>query len=101
MPYELKHRTTKTVEKGTHFPLGATLTPEGVNFAIYSKNATEVFLMIRCRTSPGFRWTWIVPSGKMRTCGRFAISLMLVKMDPISALTACSSFSTPTSSHNG
>jgi isoamylase len=46
MPYELKHRTAKTVEKGTHFPLGATLTPEGVNFSIYSKNATEVFLLL-------------------------------------------------------
>jgi len=46
MSYELKHRTTKTIAKGTHFPLGATLTPDGVNFAIYSKNATEVFLLL-------------------------------------------------------
>src|SRR5262245_9069272 len=46
MPHELKQRTTKTVEKGKHFPLGATLTPEGVNFAIYSKNATEIFLLL-------------------------------------------------------
>src|SRR4029453_847993 len=29
-----------------HFPLGATLTPDGVNFALYSKNATEVFLLL-------------------------------------------------------
>jgi len=46
MPYELGHRTTKTVEKGAHFPLGATFTPEGMNFAIYSKNATEIFLLL-------------------------------------------------------
>ena len=46
MSYELKHRTAKTIAKGTHFPLGATLTPEGVNFSIYSKNATEVFLLL-------------------------------------------------------
>ena len=46
MPYELKHRTTKTVEKGRPFPLGATLTPDGVNFAVYSKHATEVFLLL-------------------------------------------------------
>ena len=46
MAYELKHRTTKTVEKGKHFPLGATLTPDGVNFALYSKHATEVFLLL-------------------------------------------------------
>jgi hypothetical protein len=35
MAYDLKHRTTKTVVKGSHFPLGATLTPGGGNFAIY------------------------------------------------------------------
>jgi isoamylase len=28
------------------FPLGAILTPDGVNFALYSKNATEVFLLL-------------------------------------------------------
>ena len=44
--YDLTHRTTKTVAKGSHFPLGATLVPGGVNFAIYSKHATEVFLLL-------------------------------------------------------
>ena len=29
-----------------NFPLGATLTPDGVNFALYSKNATQVFLLL-------------------------------------------------------
>jgi isoamylase len=46
MAYDLKHRTTKTICKGSYFPLGATLVPGGVNFAIYSKNATEVFLLL-------------------------------------------------------
>jgi len=46
MAYELKHRTRKTVTKGTHYPLGATLTPDGVNFAIYSQKATNVFLLL-------------------------------------------------------
>ena len=27
--YDLRHRTTKTVAKGSHFPLGATLAPAG------------------------------------------------------------------------
>ena len=46
MPYELKHRTTKTIEKGQYFPLGATLTGDGVNFAVYSQHAAEVFLLL-------------------------------------------------------
>ena len=43
---ELEHRTTKTLQKGNPFPLGATPCPEGVNFAIYSKHATDVFLLL-------------------------------------------------------
>ena len=46
MAYELKHRTTKAVEKGKNFPLGAALTPDGVNFAVYSQHAAEVFLLL-------------------------------------------------------
>jgi isoamylase len=46
MPYELKHRTTKTIEKGRYFPLGATLTADGANFAVYSQHAAEVFLLL-------------------------------------------------------
>ena len=42
----LRHRTTKTLQKGSYYPLGASLTPEGVNFALYSKHATEVFLLL-------------------------------------------------------
>ena len=42
----LEHRTTKTIERGRPFPLGATLSNGGVNFAVYSKHATEVFLLL-------------------------------------------------------
>ena len=34
------------VARGTPVPLGATLTPEGVNFALYSRHATEVELLL-------------------------------------------------------
>ena len=46
MPHELKHRTDKKISAGKYFPLGATLTEKGVNFAIYSQNAGEVFLLL-------------------------------------------------------
>jgi pullulanase/glycogen debranching enzyme len=46
MAYDLKHRTTKTVARGVNYPLGAALTSDGVNFAVYSKHATEVFLLL-------------------------------------------------------
>src|ERR1700704_116045 len=46
MAYELKHRTAKTVTAGDCFPLGATPTPGGVNFALYSRHAVEVFLLL-------------------------------------------------------
>ena len=42
----LEPRTTKTVESGSPFPLGATLVADGVNFALYSKQASEVFLLL-------------------------------------------------------
>jgi len=46
MANELKHRTQKFVTKGTTYPLGATLTPDGANFAVYSQKATGVFLLL-------------------------------------------------------
>jgi len=42
----LEPHTTKTVEPGSPFPLGATLVDGGVNFAIYSKQAAQVFLLL-------------------------------------------------------
>jgi len=43
---KLEHRTTKAIDKGSSFPLGATLLSNGVNFALYSKHASEVFLLL-------------------------------------------------------
>jgi isoamylase len=46
MGYELTHRTGLKVSPGRYYPLGATLQEEGVNFAIYSQHASEVFLLL-------------------------------------------------------
>jgi isoamylase len=42
----LESRTNRTVAKGSPFPLGATPVADGVNFAIYSKSASAVFLLL-------------------------------------------------------
>jgi isoamylase len=42
----LEHRTTRTVTKGAPFPIGATPVADGVNFAVYSRSAAEVFLLL-------------------------------------------------------
>jgi glycogen operon protein len=42
----LEHKTDKKISAGKYFPLGATLSEKGVNFAIYSQNASEVFLIL-------------------------------------------------------
>ena len=42
----LSHRTTRTVVKGREYPLGATVVDGGVNFALYSRNASAVFLLL-------------------------------------------------------
>jgi isoamylase len=42
----LQTKTNKTVAEGKFYPLGATLTPKGVNFTLYSKHAQEVFLLL-------------------------------------------------------
>jgi pullulanase/glycogen debranching enzyme len=41
----LDPRTTRKVTPGRFYPLGATLEPDGTNFALYSRNATDVFLL--------------------------------------------------------
>jgi isoamylase len=46
MPYELTHRTSRQLSPGKFYPLGATLQEDGVNFAIYSQYAQEVFLLL-------------------------------------------------------
>src|SRR5215510_5812513 len=39
----LKYRT---ISAGQYYPLGATVAADGVNFALYSQNASEVFLLL-------------------------------------------------------
>ncbi len=38
--------TKRRVDRGKFYPLGATREPGGVNFALYSKHATDVFLLL-------------------------------------------------------
>ena len=40
----LSHRTARTVVNARHYPLGAKFVDDGVNFALYSRNASAVFL---------------------------------------------------------
>lgn len=42
----LHHSTTKKISEGKHSPLGASIEKDGVNFAIFSKYADEVFLFL-------------------------------------------------------
>ena len=46
MAYILKPRTNKTISKGRYYPLGAAVGDGGVNFAIYSQYAQEMFLLL-------------------------------------------------------
>jgi glycogen operon protein len=46
MPTNLTPRTERTVLPGRTYPLGATPAGDGVNFAIFSQCATEVFLLL-------------------------------------------------------
>src|SRR5262249_60855062 len=46
MAYTLEHRTSRGVARGLPYPLGATLAGTGVNFALYSKHADDVFLLL-------------------------------------------------------
>jgi isoamylase len=46
MAYDLVHKTGRRISPGKFYPLGATLLDDGVNFAIYSQHAQEVFLLL-------------------------------------------------------
>jgi len=46
MLYDLMHKTNKKISNGRYYPLGATLNEDGVNFALYSQYASEVFLLL-------------------------------------------------------
>ena len=42
----LRTTTKRKVSDGHFYPLGATLAPDGVNFALYSRNASAVYLLL-------------------------------------------------------
>jgi isoamylase len=42
----IQHRTGRKLSQGSFYPCGATLTEEGVNFALFSQNAAEVYLLL-------------------------------------------------------
>lgn len=46
MPFPLSHQTNKKLSAGEPQPLGATIKKDGVNFAVYSKYAREIFLLL-------------------------------------------------------
>jgi glycogen operon protein len=46
MADDLRPRPRRVVRDGAFWPLGATLAPGGVNFALYSQDATEVLLLL-------------------------------------------------------
>jgi len=46
MNNELRHFTSKTISSGIHSPLGASITRHGVNFAVSSQYAEQVFLLL-------------------------------------------------------
>ncbi|MEW5755310.1 MAG: glycogen debranching protein GlgX [Pseudomonadota bacterium] len=46
MPSTLEHKTNKKVAPGKFYPLGASPMGDGVNFALYSQHAAEVFLLL-------------------------------------------------------
>lgn len=46
MKYELIHRTDKKISPGSDRPLGAVINKDGTNFALYSKYAKEVYLLL-------------------------------------------------------
>src|SRR5512139_1634207 len=46
MTTELRHATSRRISAGAFHPLGAAVREGGVNFALYSLHATEVFLLL-------------------------------------------------------
>ena len=42
----LSANSARIIREGKNYPLGATLTSEGVNFALYSQYARRVFLLL-------------------------------------------------------
>jgi len=53
MTTELRHATSRRISAGAFHPLGAAVRNGGVNFALYSLHATEVFLLLFDREDGG------------------------------------------------
>ncbi len=53
MACDLVHKTNRKISNGRYYPLGATVYDDGVNFALYSRNATEVFLLLFDKADSG------------------------------------------------
>ncbi|HOD16969.1 MAG TPA: hypothetical protein PLA65_20255 [Spirochaetota bacterium] len=43
---ELNHKTSKKLSAGKFYPAGASVRDGGVNFALFSQDATEVYLLL-------------------------------------------------------
>ncbi len=43
---ELKHKTKRKLQTGRYYPLGASVEEGGINFAVYSQNAAEIYLLL-------------------------------------------------------
>ncbi len=46
MRYKLEHKTNKKISRGLPEPLGATVKEDGVNFAIFSQYAKDIYLLL-------------------------------------------------------
>jgi glycogen operon protein len=73
----LQHRTTRTVTKGRPYPLGATLTSDGVNFAIYSRNASDVLQLETLGDAAGLE------VGRLSTIMQAGFTIPRVSLPPI------------------
>jgi glycogen operon protein len=68
MSFQVEERGRRKVSRGRNHPLGASLTPEGVNFALYSRHARAVYLCLYdaptgpasdvIRLERGSKWIW-------------------------------------------
>ncbi|HDO30711.1 MAG TPA: hypothetical protein ENG79_06615, partial [Desulfobacteraceae bacterium] len=57
--YQVKMKSNITVQSGEPLPLGATLTAKGINFAIFSRHATAVSLVLEIPgRKPGRKKRW-------------------------------------------
>ncbi len=73
----LATRTSRVISAGQDFPLGATAGPDGVNFAVFSRTAQEVYLLLF--DDPHSEATDVIP---VRACRRFVWSVFVHGIRP-------------------